>query len=117
MSTIIPGTLDAALTRLIADHGLQIVLQRLAFIGTQHGTALLAVGEALLELASLANGTGVAPTLALNEREQQLAQGLIKDSAGYTGKISAIKAVRERTGLGLKDSKDLVDAYMAQGGF
>ncbi len=33
-----------------------------------------------------------------------------------TGKIEAIKLLREQTGLGLKDAKDTVEAYIAKRG-
>ena len=110
MSTIIPGTLDAALWRLIGDHGYRLVLQRIGYLAREQGATLQAVGTALEELGELAIGASVMPTYSLKELTSQEKQTAI--SPKY-GKIFAIKAVRERTGLGLKEAKDLVDAYLA----
>jgi large subunit ribosomal protein L7/L12 len=54
-------------------------------------------------------GTGVA---AVEEVEEQTEFDVILSNAG-AGKIKVIKVVREVTGLGLKEAKDLVDGAPA----
>jgi len=53
----------------------------------------------------------------IESRVKTQANELVKDIVREVGshkKIQCIKQLREKTGLGLKDSKDIVDAYVAK---
>ena len=84
------------------------------------GVSLLEASELVKELeevfgVSAASGGGmmmVAPTAATSDApaaEEKDSFDVILTSAGQ-GKINVIKVVKEITGLGLKEAKDLVDA-------
>src|SRR3990172_6032020 len=53
---------------------------------------------------------GVAAPAAATEAVEEKTEFDVELSAAGASKINVIKAVREVTGLGLKDAKDLVDA-------
>jgi ribosomal protein L7/L12 len=53
----------------------------------------------------------------IEKRVKAQGEELVKDIVREVGshkKIQCIKQLREKTGLGLKDSKDIVDAYVAK---
>lgn len=52
----------------------------------------------------------------LTDEERLLCLGVRAVGHDFTGPIEAIKAVRARTGLGLKEAEDMVDAYRQKNG-
>ena len=58
--------------------------------------------------AASGGGMMIAPVAAVEEKEEKTEFDVVLEAAG-SEKIKVIKAVRELTGLGLKDAKDLVD--------
>jgi large subunit ribosomal protein L7/L12 len=59
--------------------------------------------------AAVAVTTGPAPVVAEEKKEEQTEFNVELSAAG-ANKIAVIKAIREITGLGLKEAKDLVEA-------
>jgi hypothetical protein len=57
-----------------------------------------------------------AMALALNPQDPKVLSKIEKDYAKGGNKINAIKELRSRTGLGLKDAKDAVEAWLLKNG-
>jgi large subunit ribosomal protein L7/L12 len=62
-----------------------------------------------IEPAAAAVAVAAGPAAAVEVAEEKTSFDVILKSAG-TNKLQVVKAVKELTGLGLKEAKDLVDA-------
>ena len=60
--------------------------------------------------AAVAVAAGPATTVAVPEKVEEQTEFNVELSAAGANKIAVIKAIREITGLGLKEAKDLVEA-------
>ena len=62
-----------------------------------------------IEPAAAAVAVAAGPAAAAAEVEEKTSFDVVLKSAG-AAKLQVVKAVKEQTGLGLKEAKDLVDA-------
>ena len=99
-------TFDAKVTKIgdeIASLTLKEAVDLAEYMKDKYGIEPAAGGAVMMAAAGGAAGGGAAAAAAQTEFD------VILDNGG-ANKIQVIKVVRELTGLGLKEAKDLVDA-------
>ena len=98
-------TFDAKVTKIgdeIASLSLKEAVDLADYMKSKYGIEPAAGGAVMVAAAGGAGGGGAAAAAAQTEFD------VILDNGG-ANKIQVIKVVREATGLGLKEAKDLVD--------
>ncbi|MEZ5964950.1 MAG: 50S ribosomal protein L7/L12 [Planctomycetota bacterium] len=91
------------------EPGLEEIFQKLNGLSLGNAAQLVKAMEARWGVSAAAPvAVAAAPAAAAAEVEEQTSFDVILKSGG-ANKINAIKVVREITGLGLKEAKDLVD--------
>jgi large subunit ribosomal protein L7/L12 len=98
-------TFDAKVTKIgdeIASLSLKEAVDLAEYMKDKYGIEPAAGGAVMMAAAGGAGGGGAAAAAAQTEFD------VILDNGG-ANKIQVIKVVRESTGLGLKEAKDLVD--------
>ena len=98
-------TFDAKVTKIgdeIASLSLKEAVDLAEYMKDKYGIEAAAGGAVMMAAGGAAAGGGAAAAAAQTEFD------VILDNGG-ANKIQVIKVVRESTGLGLKEAKDLVD--------
>ena len=98
-------TFDAKVTKIgdeIASLSLKEAVDLAEYMKDKYGIEAAAGGAVMMAAGGAAAGGGAAAAAAQTEFD------VILDNGG-ANKIQVIKVVREATGLGLKEAKDLVD--------
>jgi large subunit ribosomal protein L7/L12 len=98
-------TFDAKVTKIgdeIASLSLKEAVDLAEYMKDKYGIEAAAGGAVMMAAGGAAAGGGAAAAVAQTEFD------VILDNGG-ANKIQVIKVVREATGLGLKEAKDLVD--------
>lgn len=105
MSDTATKTFDAKISKLgddIAGLTLKEAVDLADYMKVTYGIEPAAAGAVMVAAAGGGDGGGAA------KAEEQTEFDVVLENAG-SNKIQVIKAVREATGLGLKEAKDLVD--------
>lgn len=96
-------------TTVTLEPALEEIFQKLNSLSLGNAAQLVKAMEARWGVSAAAPvAVAAAPAAAAAEVEEQTSFDVILKSGG-ANKINAIKVVREITGLGLKEAKDLVD--------